>query len=1232
MDKINLQCSLFAFLFSLNYLSYGQTDGAGWGNNQFSQTFFLNAQGDSVKEIYAGRYCTAALTKSGNVAMWGRCGLVIPSPSIFSSPVRKITIGAEHVLGLRKDSTVTARGNNDNGQSTIPVGLKNVVSIAAGSFHSLAVKSDGSVISWGAGFTNTTAPNLGQSIIPAGLTGVKEVAAGAFHSLALKHDGTVVAWGSNSYGEASVPAGLNNVISIDAGDFFSMALKANGTIILWGTYIAGFNNIELPMNFANGGVKMISAFGRQWIAIDGPNRRVVSYGSGNFNMNTPPVLENVQQVCVGYHHCAALKADGSIQSWGIGANPSTATAYNWGQTVDPIEIPADLVMMSSGSFHNLLLKADGTVKAWGAGKFKTTDNPNFGQAAVPDNLYDVVAVSAGNYHSLALKSDGTVIAWGLGTAGTGSGQAVVPAGLNSVKAIAAGGEHNLALKYDGTVMAWGANTEEQCDVPAGLTGVIAIAAGGYHSVALKYDGTVVCWGAGRTVPSSPPTTADWYGQAVVPTGLTNVKAISAGGYHTVVLKGDSSVLCWGAGRGAVTNFDYAEYGQSTRPGNLGKVLSIQAGWLHTMALVKDGSVANWGRMTNTFPPTYSQGYAIGPATPPSGLHGVTSIIAGSNNGIALTGNLVQTNVPISVVNGKLYNELIANCVNDPTETSMGGYVVKAEPGPYYAMSNSTGVYSLRLPVPVVPASLSLSALTYQGPGYKAAPVCPVANEFIVPLDTSVMVVSGKDFGYQVTQCHTLDVQIVSNTRRRCFTNTTAIRFRNLGNIPSPSAYILIEFPHFVKFKSSTRPSIVVNDSVRRFNLGVLNVGSNGLFYIVDSVLCGDASILGLQQCTKATIYPAPDCPVNSNWNGAEVSVSGTCTDGIVNLGIYNTGIANMQDSVDYWVYLDSIQVKAAKVKLVAGDSLKLQVQAWGMGVHLTVNQVPFHPNELFVTTTIEACDDTTISIPRPLVNHFPVSSAPNSKIHCLPIRGSYDPNDKQVTPQGFTSQHVVAPGTKLEYLLRFQNSGTDTAFTVQVVDTLDGNLDPGSFEIGAVSHPNELSMQTTKHGKTFLKWRFNKINLPDSTTNQLKSHGFIQFRILPKANMALGSQVRNMAAILFDYNDPVLTNHTLTTFDVQTFTDTSLNHHVSIVTANRSRLTPLQIGAKLYPNPVTNQELMLAFEQKGDISIYNMQGVCVLQKKNLEGKQMVAFGLPTGLYIARLQTAKGNSEVKFVVQ
>src|SRR6266568_1423102 len=108
--------------------------------------------------------------------------------------------------------------------------------IAAGAGHSLALKSDGTVVAWGYN-------RYRQATVPANLTGVAAVAAGDLHSLALKSDGTVVAWGNNNLGQTKVPANLTGVIAVAGGDYHSLALRSDGTVVAWGANTSGQSTV-----------------------------------------------------------------------------------------------------------------------------------------------------------------------------------------------------------------------------------------------------------------------------------------------------------------------------------------------------------------------------------------------------------------------------------------------------------------------------------------------------------------------------------------------------------------------------------------------------------------------------------------------------------------------------------------------------------------------------------------------------------------------------------------------------------------------------------------------------------------------------------------------------------------------------------------------------------------------------------------------------------------------------
>ena len=168
--------------------------------------------------------------------------LVIPS----TSP--QVSAGGFHTCALKTDGTVVCWGAAGapgsiiaSGQATVPAGLASVAQVSAGGFHTCALKTDGTVVCWG--FNSS-----GQTTVPAGLASVAQVSAGDQHNCALKTDGTVVCWGNNEFGQATVPAGLASVAQVSAGGTFTCALKTEGTVVCWGNNGVGQTTVPAGLN------------------------------------------------------------------------------------------------------------------------------------------------------------------------------------------------------------------------------------------------------------------------------------------------------------------------------------------------------------------------------------------------------------------------------------------------------------------------------------------------------------------------------------------------------------------------------------------------------------------------------------------------------------------------------------------------------------------------------------------------------------------------------------------------------------------------------------------------------------------------------------------------------------------------------------------------------------------------------------------------------------------------
>ena len=141
------------------------------------------------------------------------------------------------------------------------------------------------------------------------------------------------------------------------------------------------------------------------------------------------------------------------------------------------------------------------------------------------------------------------------------------------------------------------------------------------------------------------------------------------------------------------------------------------------------------------------------------------------------------------------------------------------------------------------------------------------------------------------------------------------------------------------------------------------------------------------------------------------------------------------------------------------------------------------------------------------------------------VKCAYDPNEKEVSPAGLTDNNYTYKNDVLTYTLRFQNIGNDTAVNILVQDTLHRQFDLSTFEVLASSHTVSTTLDTNR----VANFLFKNILLPDSTTNEAKSHGFVTFSIKRNNKLIQIEEIKNTAYIYFDYNPAVITNTTRNT-------------------------------------------------------------------------------------------------------
>ncbi|WP_405007748.1 hypothetical protein OHV13_30040 [Kitasatospora purpeofusca] len=371
------------------------------------------------------------------------------------------------------------------------------------------------------------------------LQGVIAVSGGGGHSVALRSDGTVVTWGDNTHGQlgdgtttnsttpvrvcavgqiAPCSAFLDDIVAVAAGAAHTTALRAGGTVVTWGLNEHGqLGNPITTDSSAPVPVCLTSDCGY--------------------------LLNDVVSIAAGAEHNLALHTNGEVDTWGDDRHSQLGRPTSTGQVShvcaeDPFDYCRPLQNVASvaaGGDHSVVVRLDGTVQAWGENDLGQLGDGTTTEQLVPVHVCDtgaiapcgallsgVTSVAAGDKHTVALRSDGGVRVWGgAGRLGNGTGD-----GSTTPVAVCAEGA-----------------TAPCADL---LSGVTALAAGGGHSVALASDGTVLTWGGNEsgelgngtssTAGSNAPVHVCAAGQSAPCDGqLTCAVAVGAGYSHTLAV-------------------------------------------------------------------------------------------------------------------------------------------------------------------------------------------------------------------------------------------------------------------------------------------------------------------------------------------------------------------------------------------------------------------------------------------------------------------------------------------------------------------------------------------------------------------------------------------------------------------------------------------------------------------------------------------------------------------------
>ncbi len=562
------------------------------------------------------------------------------------------------------------------------------------------------------------------------------------------------------------------------------------------------------------------------------------------------------------------------------------------------------------------------------------------------------------------------------------------------------------------------------------------------------------------------------------------------------------------------------------------------------------------------------------------------------------------------ITGYAYYDLNNNCIKEDEEPTIPNAFVGTTDNAFGTFTDDNGFYQLKM-------DIGTYTVNYLPPNYLWEQSCPTNyTETFTEYTNSL---GGFDFANEaLVECPLMTINIGTPFTRRCFTNTYTVDCCNTGTQAAESVVAEIWFPETIIPLSSSLPYTTNIEGALLFDLETVGIGECQSFTIVDSVSCD--AVLGSTPCVEAYITPDDLCYTPSVlWDQSDLIISSVCLGSTVQFTIENIG-EDMTTSTEYKMYEDDILVAFEMIQLASGETFEITRDTEGQTFRLTVNQHPGNPYSIVITEVVELCGEVdTASFSLGFVNsQSDEDRSPFYDIDCQEIIGSYDPNDKTVLPTGIDDEHYISENQELEYRIRFQNTGNDTAFTVIVVDTLNTDfLDISTLTLGTSSHDYNFELTDTN----VLMFTFSNILLPDSTTNEMASHGFLSFKISQHIDNPIGELIENDAGIYFDYNEAIITNKVFNTIGLPVL--------LLPPSSSANTVTNKELIASIY---LAQKELhiqlpLVKAHTKYTLNLYSLLGQQVAHKTTLSlpNDRLAVGNLSAGIYVAKIQGSDGSA-------
>jgi len=458
--------------------------------------------------------------------------------------------------------------------------------------------------------------------------------------------------------------------------------------------------------------------------------------------------------------------------------------------------------------------------------------------------------------------------------------------------------------------------------------------------------------------------------------------------------------------------------------------------------------------------------------------------------------------------------------------------------------------------------------------------------------------------------------------RRCDTLLYSINYYNNSFDTAENSFIILSYDtlNLHGFRSASSYTDFGDTIV--FHLGSLAPFQTGTINFTAQLGC--STDIGTALCLKAYIYPLSNCGASASYDSSQVVVGAECMGDSLRVHLSNESSHDMLTTGIMRYFSDEVFADQIIYQLPAHGERSITYYAAPQStMTLEVSQNQYHPAQPELIYQNDKCALVTTPKMNTIFLRFPrYDESYSYEEKCAVIRGSFDPNLKSVLPEGYFSNHFIASNQQLQYRIDFQNTGTDTAFRVEIIDTLSSNLDVKTFIPGASSSPYTVSLENDR----IMHFIFYPISLPDSGASQVHSHGYVSFSIKPKSGISKGSRIENLVDIYFDLNDPVRTNTvTSTVYDT-----------VFIALGIEAMNVSSSSDAVLFPNPAERTFIVKLSQavDNMDLILENIEGKTVKQERmtNQNIHSVDVSSLQSGTYFLKgLQLGKPIFTKKVVI-